>query len=84
MIELLQGDAFRIPLDDGSVHCVITSPPYWGLRSYSGDQARVWGGDVECSHEWETEEIETGSAVYGGKERWQHHGYCILRRQRSR
>jgi DNA modification methylase len=19
---------------DGSVHCVVTSPPYWGLRDY--------------------------------------------------
>ena len=23
-------------LEDGSVHCVVTSPPYWGLRSYQG------------------------------------------------
>lgn len=37
MIKLLQGDAFRIPLDDGSVHCVVTSPPYWGLRDYGID-----------------------------------------------
>lgn len=21
-------------LDDESVHCVVTSPPYWGLRDY--------------------------------------------------
>lgn len=31
---LLQADARRIPLADGSVHCVVTSPPYWGLRDY--------------------------------------------------
>ena len=33
---------------DGSVHCVVTSPPYWGLRDYgTGD----WiGGDLECNH----------------------------------
>ena len=24
-------------LKDGSVHCVITSPPYWGLRDYGND-----------------------------------------------
>ena len=24
-------------LPDQSVHCVITSPPYWGLRSYKGE-----------------------------------------------
>ena len=23
-------------LDDGSVQCVVTSPPYWGLRAYGG------------------------------------------------
>src|SRR5690348_9982756 len=27
-------DAREIPLADQSVHCCITSPPYWGLRDY--------------------------------------------------
>jgi DNA modification methylase len=31
---LLSGDARHIPLADESVHCVITSPPYWYLRDY--------------------------------------------------
>ena len=31
---LIQGNARRIPLDDESVHCVVCSPPYWGLRDY--------------------------------------------------
>jgi len=31
---MLQGDARRIPLADESVQCVVTSPPYFGLRSY--------------------------------------------------
>lgn len=31
---LLQADARRLPVRDGSVHCVVTSPPYWGLRDY--------------------------------------------------
>ena len=31
-----------------SVHCAVTSPPYWGLRSYEGD---TWdGGDASCDH----------------------------------
>ena len=35
-----------------SVHCVITSPPYWGLRSYE-TEPQVWGGgDPECPHDW--------------------------------
>ncbi len=31
---LIRGDARRIPLADKSVHCVVTSPPYFGLRDY--------------------------------------------------
>ena len=31
---LVQADARRIPLTDNSVDCVVTSPPYWGLRDY--------------------------------------------------
>jgi DNA modification methylase len=38
-------------LPDESVDCIITSPPYYGLRSYKGAEA-VWGGDPNCAHEW--------------------------------
>jgi len=32
-----------------SVHCVVTSPPYWGLRDYG---TATWdGGDAECDHQ---------------------------------
>ncbi len=31
---LIQADARNIPLADNSVHCCVTSPPYWGLRDY--------------------------------------------------
>lgn len=35
-------------LPDQSVHCVVTSPPYWGLRDYG---TASWdGGDLECDH----------------------------------
>lgn len=36
---ILVGDARQRlrDLPDGSVHCVITSPPYWGLRGYTGE-----------------------------------------------
>lgn len=34
---LLNADARHIPLADGSVHCCVTSPVYWGLRSYLAD-----------------------------------------------
>ncbi len=35
-------------LPDESVHCVVTSPPYWGLRDYG--TASWEGGDTECDH----------------------------------
>ena len=28
-------------LPDNSVHCCVTSPPYWGLRSYQGDEGMI-------------------------------------------
>jgi DNA modification methylase len=31
---LIGGDARELPLADASVQCVVTSPPYWGLRDY--------------------------------------------------
>jgi DNA modification methylase len=35
-------------LDAGSVHCVVTSPPYWGLRDYG---TASWdGGDPSHEH----------------------------------
>ena len=34
---LLRSDARHLPLADESVQCCVTSPPYWGLRSYQGD-----------------------------------------------
>lgn len=35
---LAKSDARRIPLPDGSVHCCVTSPPYFGLRDYGIDR----------------------------------------------
>lgn len=35
-------------MPDESVHCCVTSPPYWGLRDYG---TGAWeGGDPECDH----------------------------------
>ncbi len=39
-------------LPDESVQMVCTSPPYWGLRKYSGEQDLVWGEDKDCEHQW--------------------------------
>jgi DNA modification methylase len=47
---LHHGDVLDIlpTLPEQSVHCVITSPPYWGLRDYG---TGTWdGGDPDCDH----------------------------------
>jgi DNA modification methylase len=50
---VLQGDVLdRLrELPDESVQCVVTSPPYWGLRDY-GLPPTIWGGRDDCEHEW--------------------------------
>ena len=37
---LFEGDALTVlrRLPSGSVRCVVTSPPYWGLRDYGIDE----------------------------------------------
>ena len=43
LMQLVQGSAHHLPfLADGSIHAVITSPPYLGLRKYHGDQDIDW------------------------------------------
>lgn len=34
-----------------SIDMVVTSPPYWALRDYKSTPV-VWGGEPNCSHEW--------------------------------
>ena len=52
--KLLNGDVRQTlrELESESVHCVVTSPPYWGLRDY-GTTGQVWGGDEDCEHTWD-------------------------------
>ena len=35
---LIQANAFGLPYPDKLFHACVTSPPYWGLRKYQGDQ----------------------------------------------
>jgi len=37
--EIYQGDCLEVlrTLPDESIHCCVTSPPYWGLRDYGCD-----------------------------------------------
>jgi DNA modification methylase len=49
-VELLLGDCLDVlpTLPEKSVQCVVTSPPYFGLRDYG--TAEWEGGDEECDH----------------------------------
>lgn len=48
---IICGNALEVlrSIETGSIQCVVTSPPYWGLRAY-GTEPQVWGGDRDCEH----------------------------------
>ena len=52
MIKILHGNCIdKIKeFDDNSIDCVVSSPPYFGLRDYG--TAKWEGGDVNCSHSY--------------------------------
>jgi DNA modification methylase len=64
-IAILRGDARNLPLADRSVDLIVTSPPYWALRSYT-DGGEHYAGQIgseptpaayidtliECTAEW--------------------------------
>jgi len=49
-VRILTGNVLAVlpTLPVNSVHCCVTSPPYWGLRDYG---TATWeGGDLACDH----------------------------------
>lgn len=65
-------------LADESVQCVVTSPPYWGLRKYSGEQEMIWGGNEKCEHEWHGQGLVSDirkDTVIAGKSRTEERFY---------
>lgn len=69
---ILIGDALielaKLPAE--SVHCCVTSPPYWGLRDY-GIPPSIWDDDPDCSHEWGGT-ISVNATNHTTKARWNH------------
>ena len=51
--KIIYGSALKIlrKLPSNSVHCCITSPPYWGLRDYN-TKPLIWDGKKGCKHKW--------------------------------
>ena len=64
-VQIIQADARRLPLADDSVDLIVTSPPYFGLRSYT-DGGEHYDGQIgaeptpaayvdaliDCTREW--------------------------------
>jgi DNA modification methylase len=73
-LTVYQGDcrAVMAEMEPESVHCVVTSPPYWGLRDYG---TATWvGGDEGCDHvgppmRTNNKPSDQGSTFHGGTNR---------------
>jgi len=74
-------------LPEKSVHCCITSPPYWGLRAY-GTDPQTWGGSSNCQHDFSFDQTQishepsNSSTLTGGRGPRQDralsiHGTCL-------
>ena len=63
---ILQGDVIDKlkEIETESVQCVVTSPPYWGLRDYG--TAKWEGGDAGCDHKEATARNDGGRVNTGG------------------
>ncbi len=73
-VALIRGDAAALPLPDNSVDLIVTSPPYWALRSYTDGGAHYAGqigseatpadyidNLMRCTREWMRVIKPTGS-----------------------
>lgn len=58
IVQIIQGDCREVlaQMEPDSVDCVVTSPPYWGLRDY-GLEPSVWDAVGGCRHEWGQQRI---------------------------
>ena len=75
-------------IDDESIDCCVTSPPYYGLRSYK-TEPQIWGGKENCEHEFndvKTTLKHKAGETNPGKEHWYKnnggsedigHSFCI-------
>jgi len=53
-------------LPDNSIDAIITSPPYWNLRSYS-TKPIIFDGSKDCEHEWGMEKRTDKRGITGSK-----------------
>jgi len=62
--KILTGNVLTVlkSLKKETIDCIVTSPPYYGLRSY-GTEPQIWGGKEDCQHEFTK---ETKKGITGG------------------
>jgi DNA modification methylase len=73
-IQIYLGDALTVlqQLPSESVHCCVTSPPYWGLRDYG---TATWeGGDVGCAHKRSAPAFSDAATPKNGHKHGFRHG----------
>ena len=63
LVQLHQADARQLPLASQSVHCVVTSPPYFGLRVYLADSTAMIGLE-ETPEQWLGSMLEVMAEVW--------------------
>ena len=81
-VRILHGDCREVlpTLAAASVQCVVTSPPYWGLREYG---TATWhGGDITCDHA--VSEIRTGLGLAALGERYALAPLTVIQAQLER
>ena len=67
-VTIYHGDALKLlkELPSDSIHCCITSPPYYGLRDYG---TGTWdGGDVNCNHKRDNKVSDACSTGHSNKD----------------
>jgi len=64
--KIYQGDCLSIlkSWEAGTIDCLITSPPYWGLRAYQTNP-QIWDGTEGCEHNWQEERTERPNSSGG-------------------
>ena len=62
---------------------VMTSPPYFGLRTFAVERDVITGGDSDCRHSWKTSLIK--GQVGGGNQgnRNEHPNYAVFKPQQD-
>ncbi|MGI5215115.1 DNA-methyltransferase [Plantactinospora sp. CA-290183] len=69
-VQLYLGDAREVlaEMPDASVDCIVTSPPFWGLRDY---RTGAWhGGDPACPHLLHDPRRTDGAVCTACRARW--------------